>query len=70
MRQTQGVISLTVYCDPRYGVMYANRRTETCRICKSIPTDSAYGEQNHFDYVKITEEAGCVVYVCIWYCGR
>jgi len=21
------------------------------------------------DYVKITEEAGCVVCVCIWYCG-
>jgi len=21
------------------------------------------------DYVKITEVTGCVVYVCIWYCG-
>jgi len=21
------------------------------------------------DYIKITEEAGCAVYVCIWYCG-
>jgi len=21
------------------------------------------------DYVKITEEAGCAVYICIWYCG-
>jgi len=21
------------------------------------------------DYVKIIQEAGCAVYVCIWYCG-